>query len=78
MASDVDGREGRSVGAGQVIRIVVVVAVVALLALWALANDSEVEVDWVFDTTRAPLVVVIVASAAAGFLVGLLAGWRRH
>lgn len=78
MATDADDRTEKSIRAKQTARIVVVVVVVGLLALWAIANDNEVEVDWLIETTNAPLVVVILASAAAGFIIGLLSGWRRR
>jgi uncharacterized integral membrane protein len=43
----------------------------------ALANQIDVEVDWLFDTTEGPLVVVIAISAGLGFLLGVLVAWRR-
>ncbi len=77
MTDEIDSSTERRIRAGQTIRIGVVVAVAAVLAIWALANQDEVEVDWLFDSTDAPLVVVIVVSAGLGFLLGLLVAWRR-
>lgn len=78
MATDVDDRTEKSIRAKQTIRIVLLLVIVGIFAWWAIANDDEVPVDWLFDTTTAPLVVIILTAALAGFLVGLLAGWRRR
>lgn len=78
MAGDVDDRTEKKIRAGQTVRIVVLVAVAAVLVAWAFANQDEVEVDWLFDTTSGPLVVVILVSAGLGLLLGLLLGGRRR
>ncbi len=44
----------------------------AILVLFALLNTHEVGVDWIFDTVRAPMILVIVVSAAIGFVMGFL------
>ena len=49
------------------IRIVAVLGAIAVLAVWAIANTDHVEVDWIADTTTAPLIVVI---GALGFIIG--------
>lgn len=78
MATDVDDRTEKSIRTKQTIRIVLLLVIVGIFAWWALANDDDTQVDWLFDTTTAPLVVVILTAAAIGFVVGLLAGWRRR
>ncbi len=77
MADDVDDGADRGISAKQKLRVLVSVVIVAVLVLWALANTEEVAVDWLFDTTTGPLVVVIAISAALGFLLGAVATWRR-
>ncbi len=47
-----------------------------VLVLFALLNTHDVGVDWIFDTVRAPMILVIVVSALIGFLMGFLA--RGH
>lgn len=77
MASDVDERTEKRIRAKQTFRVVVFVVIAGLLALWAFANDDEVAVDWLVDTTSAPLVVVIAISALLGFLLGAVATWSQ-
>lgn len=77
MASDVDQRTEKRIRAKQTLRILVFVLVAGILALWAFANTDEVAVDWLVDTTRGPLVVVIAISALLGFLLGAVATWRQ-
>jgi len=64
----------RRFGAGQI--TVAVVAVVLLV--FALANLDDVPVDFVVDTVRAPLILVIVICAALGFVIGWFVGRRRR
>lgn len=78
MATDVDDRTERKIRAGQTVRIVLLVVIAGVLAAWAFANRDDVEVDWLFDTTTGPLVVVILLSAGIGLVLGLLIGWRRR
>ncbi|MEX1009053.1 MAG: LapA family protein [Acidimicrobiia bacterium] len=57
----------------------VVVAICALVLLvFALANIDDVRVDFVFETVRAPLVLVIVVCALLGFVIGWVVGRRRN
>lgn len=76
--NDVDSGTERRIRTRQTIRLVVVLVVVVLLAVWAFSNTDDVDVDWLVTTTSGPLVVVIIASAAIGFLLGLLVAWRRR
>lgn len=76
MTRDVDDRTEKSIRAKQTARLLIVGALVGVLAWWAIANTDEVSVDWLVDSTEAPLVVVIVVSAAVGFVVGFLASRR--
>lgn len=73
----VEERTDRSLPSAESIRVGIIMVLVVLLAWWAAANDNDVEVDWLVETTDAPLVVVIVVSAVVGFAAGLLVR-RRH
>lgn len=77
MASDVDQGTEKRIRAKQTARILLFVVVAGVLVLWAFANTDEVAVDWLVDTTRGPLVVVIGISALLGFLLGAVATWRQ-
>jgi uncharacterized integral membrane protein len=57
---------------------VIVLAVVSVVvAIGALQNGQPVTVSFLFWRFEAPLALVILGSAAAGLLVGVLAGWAR-
>ena len=77
MATDVDERTEKRIRAKQTVRILLFVVIAGVLALWAFANTDEVAVDWLVDTTRGPLIVVIAISALLGFLLGAVATWRQ-
>jgi uncharacterized integral membrane protein len=50
-----------------------------LITLFAVLNVGEVEVNWIFGSSRAPLIVVIVVSLLVGILITHFAGLRwRH
>jgi uncharacterized integral membrane protein len=61
----------------QTLRVTLVVVLLALIVVFAVANSHTVGVDWVFAETRAPMVLVITLSGAAGFLIGALVTSRR-
>jgi len=67
----------RRVRAGQTIRVIVWLVVVAVVVVFALVNTKKVDVDWVVSDSRAPLWVVIGASAVAGAIIGFVARPRR-
>jgi uncharacterized integral membrane protein len=46
--------------------------------LFAVLNSQSVKVDWLVSTTRTPLIVVIVISAAVGHASGQLLARRRR
>lgn len=77
MVKDVDEGTEKRIRAKQTFRVLVFVVIAAVLALWAFANTDEVAVDWLVDTTRGPLIVVIAISALLGFLLGAVATWRQ-
>jgi len=50
---------------------VVVISVLGiLLLLFAVLNTDDVGVDFVADTVKAPLILVIFLSALLGFIIG--------
>jgi len=49
-----------------------------LVAVFAVLNLGNVEVDWIFGSGRAPLIVVIVASVMVGILLAYVGErWLR-
>lgn len=76
MSNETTGAE-RRVRAGQTIRVIVWLVVVAVVVVFALVNTKKVDVDWVVSDSRAPLWVVIGASAVAGAIIGFVARPRR-
>jgi uncharacterized integral membrane protein len=71
-------RAERRVRADQTIRVILWLLVAAAIVTFALANRDDVSVDWLYDTTTAPLSLVIGASAVGGALIGYLARSRRR
>jgi uncharacterized integral membrane protein len=59
---------GRSVN----VKLISLGLLAAILVLFAALNTHDVGVDWVFDTVRAPMILVILVSAVFGFAIGLL------
>ena len=60
-------------------KAVVVLTLLALLVLFALLNTDDVHVDYIVDSARASLILVIVVSAVLGGAIGWLFGRRdRH
>lgn len=45
------------------------VVLAVLITLFAVLNVKEVEVNWIFGTSNAPLIVVIVVSLLVGMLL---------
>ena len=60
-------RSGRR-GASEWVRTGLLVAAAVLITLLAVLNTETVTVNWIFGTSRAPLVVVVVIS----FLLGVV------
>ena len=61
----------------QTIRVLVVLIIATVLTALAVDNLHEVSVDWVFGSSEAPLVVVIVLAAIGGMVIGALLRRRR-
>jgi uncharacterized integral membrane protein len=45
------------------------VALAVLMTLFAVLNVKEVEVNWIFGKSQAPLIIVIVVSLLVGILL---------
>lgn len=75
--NDVPKDRERAIRRRQTVRLVVFGVIAAALVAWALANVDDVEVDWLFATTTAPLVVVIALSAVLGVILGAILMPRR-
>jgi uncharacterized integral membrane protein len=58
-------------------RRVTIIALGTLAAVFALLNLDEVKVNFLVTTTRAPLIIVIVACLAVGLALGSIAGRKR-
>jgi len=61
----------------QTVRVLVVLIIATVLTALAVDNLHEVSVDWVFGTSDAPLVVVIVIATVGGMIIGALLRKRR-
>ena len=61
----------------QTIRVLVVLIIATVLTALAVDNLHEVAVDWVFGSSEAPLVVVIVIATVGGMIIGALLRRRR-
>jgi uncharacterized integral membrane protein len=62
------GDNGRNVN----LKLIALGVLAAVLVLFAVLNTHEVGIDWIFDTVRAPMILVIVVSALFGFAMGVL------
>ena len=58
-------------------RQIAVLVLAALGVAFAVANLDEVKVNWVIDTWKTPLIVVIALSMVIGGGLGFLAARRR-
>jgi uncharacterized integral membrane protein len=50
--------------------VVTAVVLTALVVTWIVRNGDNVEVDWLFGATEAPLALVIIIAAVLGWIVG--------
>ena len=60
----------------EVVRLAVLAAIAVLLAAFVIDNRQSVRVGFVVTERRAPLIWVLVVTAAIGALLGWL--WRRR
>jgi uncharacterized integral membrane protein len=76
----VERRPSRVATVGHTVRVMLATLLLAAVVLFAAANTTELKVDFLFDSVRAPMWAVIAGSGGAGMLVGMLlvAGRRRR
>jgi uncharacterized integral membrane protein len=60
-------RERRS--SGEMARTGAMVVLAVLITLFAVTNLDEVKVHWIFGSSRAPLIIVIVISLLVGIVL---------
>lgn len=72
----VSEKRERRIRWGQSIRVLVAILAIGFLVLFSVLNSDDVNIDYAFGDTDAPMIVVIVVSAVGGFVLGLLAAWR--
>jgi uncharacterized integral membrane protein len=53
----------------EIARTIAFVVLAILMTLFAVLNVKEVEVNWIFGKSEAPLIIVIVASLLVGILL---------
>jgi uncharacterized integral membrane protein len=62
----------------EIARSVVLVVLAVFITLFAVLNLKKVEVNWIFGTTKTPLIIVIVASLVVGILLTHFAELRNR
>lgn len=62
-------KPARSRSRREIARSLALIVLAVLITLFAVLNTDEVEVDWIFGSSNAPLIVVIVVSLAVGILL---------
>ncbi|MGZ8733574.1 MAG: LapA family protein [Acidimicrobiia bacterium] len=65
-------KEASSRDIGALIRLTLAGALVLLLAAFAIDNRTSVRVGWVFGDFEAPMIVILLATALGGALIGWL------
>jgi uncharacterized integral membrane protein len=58
---------------GEIARTAALIILAILATLFAVLNVEEVNVNWVFGSGRAPLIIVIVVSLLAGIVLSYFA-----
>jgi uncharacterized integral membrane protein len=59
-------------------RTVVAIVLAILITLFAVLNTEEVKVNWIFGTTKTPLIIVIAVSAIVGAVLALFVQRQRR
>ncbi len=71
-----DQEQEQKIRRNQTTRVIFVVLLLTLIVGFAVANTGSVTIDWIFATTSAPMVLVIVLAGVVGFLLGALVAYR--
>jgi uncharacterized integral membrane protein len=61
---------------GQTLRTIIATVLLVAIVAVAVANTDEVNVDLLFEQYDAPLAALVGGAGGAGFLIGVLLGWR--
>jgi len=59
-------------------RLVLAAVAAVALVVFAVLNTEDVQVDWLVDSFRGPLIVVIAVSGLLGFVVGYVVRAHRR
>jgi len=59
-------------------RTIALIAIAVVITAFALTNLDEVKVHWIFGSSRAPLIVVIVISLVVGIVLTRFAARRSN
>jgi uncharacterized integral membrane protein len=59
---------------GQLARSGALIVLAVLVMLFAVSNARQVQVDWIFGSGKAPLIVVILITLLVGIVITYLAG----
>jgi uncharacterized integral membrane protein len=62
----------------EIARTTAIAVLAVLVTLFAVLNVKEVQVDWIFGSSKVPLIVVIVLSLLAGVLITHFAELRSR
>ena len=73
----VDHQAEARIRRSQTARVLIVLIIAAALTGLALDNLHDVAIGWVFGSTTAPMVTVIVVSVIGGMTIGALLRKRR-
>lgn len=77
MADDEVAQPSSGSRAGDVVRALPALVLAVVVVVFALANTQKTEVDFVVADTRAPLFLVLLATAMVGALIASLVRFRR-
>jgi uncharacterized integral membrane protein len=76
--SERSSMRARARSTGETVRYVLAAILALALLVFALVNTDESNVDYVVGDSDAPLIVIMLISAAAGALIAFLLGRRRR
>lgn len=63
---------------GEIARLGVSIVLAVLITLFAVLNLESVEVDWIFGSSKVPLIVVVIISLLVGVALTLLVKRRSR
>lgn len=63
---------------GAIVRLTLAGVLVLLVVAFAIDNRGNVRVGWVFGDFRAPMIVVLLVTAAVGVVIGWLVLYRAR